>query len=598
MLTTEESQMANTPTTDLTDYWTDNNNGTSADTAWTELSNYSQGSTPSLDEEAFLQGSNATSQQISANKTGAASGLDYAGTDPAGFVDNTDVFFCWWLFLFPSALNPYNETVSQTAPTQNTPGTASGFFIGIGSSDADINWYAVGGSDFGRYPYGGWQNVAIDPQKSASFTDGTPTASTYSTIGYLPNVISAPSRGQSLVCDAIRWGRGLIQYTGGSPAGTFDDIATENDSTTNRWGLFQAQSGSYLFKGKLELGTTASSLLFSDDSVNINIDDTRQVYSGFNVIEINNASSNITLTSVNISKLKYIDSLAFDNSKGIFLVNDGATVSIDSCTFSDMDTFTFGTNSTTTSSTFNRCGQITQGGSTITDCTISETTADVAVVVSGTNAADVQNITGCTFVGDNTSHAVNLGTITTNSSVSWNNEFDTTTYAATNQAQNATSNPGDSEVILVNVNTGVTLTINVAASVTNSPTYRNTGPGTVVIAVSYDFVVRNIRRYSELRIFREENDASKSWTEVAGVETLDHPTSTSVNNLVGIANTADGTFFRATYQHDGTWGNTVIVVMGDPTLGSTRWQYYKADYELAAENESFQVQQIVDRNKI
>lgn len=478
--------MANTPTTDLTDLYTD------GVTNWAELASYGAGATPSLETEAFLQGLNCVSQQIASNKTGAASGMDYSATDPTGFVDGTDVFFFWWLFLFPSALNPYNETVGQTAPGTNSPGTASGFFIGIGSSTTNHDWYAVGGSDFGRYPYGGWQNVAIDPGQSASWTDGPPAASTYTNFGFLPNVSSAPSRGQSLVADAIRWGRGLIQYTGGSPAGTFEDIATTNDTTTNRWGLFQKAGGSYLFKGKLELGTTASSLLFSDTNKTINIDDTRQVYTGFNVIEINNAASDITLQNITITKLKYIDSLAFDNSKGNFLVNDGATLDMDGCTFSDMNTFTFGSGCDVATTAFLRCSTVTQSGAIINACDFINSTAASSLV-----ANNLSNITGaCTFESDGSNHAIEF-TGTVPSSYTWNHT--TTGYAAGSlgvEGTDFTAGSTGNETFYINPSSAdsTAITITVPSGITTPSIRRGANyTGTITVQVQAKTIDVNVK---------------------------------------------------------------------------------------------------------
>lgn len=474
--------MANTPTTDLTSLYTD---GT---TNWTELTNYGAGSAEALEEEAFLQGSNCVSQQIATNKTGAASGLDYSATDPGGFVDGTDVFFFWWLFLFPSALNDYNETVGQTAPSQNSPGTASGFFIGIGSSATNHDWYAVGGADYGRYPYGGWQNVAIDPGQSASWTDGPPATSTYTNFGFLPNVISAPSRGQSLVVDAIRWGRGLIQYTGGSPAGTFDDIADTNDTVTNRWGIFQRGAGSFLFKGKLELGTTASSLLFDASNRNINIDDTRQVYTGFNVIEINNASSDITWTNISITKLKYLDALAFDNSKGNIVVNNGATFDVVDCTFTDMNTFDFGSSSTTVSGTiFRRCALVTTNGAVLTSCDFIQTTAASAVTVSS-----FSEIITSTFQSDGSSHAIEL-TGTVPSTYTWNH---VTSGYATGSTGTITPTSTGNETLYINpaVADSTNITITVPSGIT-LPSIRVGAnyTGTVVVQIQQKTIDVNVK---------------------------------------------------------------------------------------------------------
>ena len=78
-------------------------------------------------------------------------------------------------------------------------------------------------------------------------------------------------------------------------------------------------------------------------------------------------------------------------------------------------------------------------------------------------------ITGCTFNSNGTGHAVDLGTISANQTLNWDNND--TDYAAAN---GATGN----ETILVSVDSGVTLTINVSDTGT-VPTYYNTGLGTV-----------------------------------------------------------------------------------------------------------------------
>lgn len=458
--------MANTPTTDLTDIWTESVTG------WTELSLYGAGAAPVVDTEVYIQGLNCVSQQVATNKTGLASGMDYAGTNPTAFVDGTDLFFFWINFLFPNSLRTYDDATTTSL---------AGYYIGIGSSDGNHNWWAVTGSDFARNPYGGWINVAIDPQQTPQFTDGTPTTSVYSSFGFLPNILSAPSRGQSNCADAIRWGRGTIEYTGGAPAGTFTDIATTNDLVANRWGLFTSQQGSYLYKGLLRLGTAASSLLFSDSDKSIFVDDTRKVYASFNRIEIRNSGSNITWENINIVKLKYIPALSFI-SRGQFEVVDNATVSFTGCSFTDMDTFIFngGTNpNNLNDTTFRRCNAVTQGGAILDGCTFEESTAVSALVISGTNAADVNNVTNCFFISAGTGNAVDLGTIS--SSVSRNWDGHSLTGYGTGSTGSVTGTQGSaSSAIRVNVNTGITLTINVINGAT-LPTIQNTGPGTVVV---------------------------------------------------------------------------------------------------------------------
>ena len=450
--------MANTPTSDLTSLYTDGTGG------WGELQSYGTGSAPALEEEAFLQGNNCVSQQIATNKTGAASGINYSTTSPAGFLNTDpgigrDVFFFWWLFLFPSALNDYNETVGQTAPSQNSPGTASGFFIGIGSAGNNHDWYAVGGADYGRYPYGGWQNVAIDPQRIPSWTDGPPNQTSYTNFGFLPNVVSAPSRGQSLVVDAIRWGRGLIQFTGGSPAGTFDDIADTNDTVTNRWGLFQRTSGGYLWKGRLELGTTGASLLFTDSNKNILIDDTRQVYDTFNQIIIFNAGSVVTWTNISISKLKYIDTLSFDNAKGrIAVIN--ATFTATDCTFTDMDTFSFNSTSTVSGTIFRRCDQVSQNSASITSCVFTNSTATASLI-----ANSLSDIVTCTFVSDGSNHAI----LTSDVPATYTWEHETSGYATGSlgvEGIDFTAGTTGNETLSIDANSSQDIVITVPSGIT------------------------------------------------------------------------------------------------------------------------------------
>ena len=575
--------MANTPTTELTSLYIDSTTG------WSELSSYSTGGAPSLEEEAYLQGNNAVSQQIAANKTGAASGLDYSATSPAGFVDvdagfGRDVFMFWWLFLFPSALNDYNETTGQTAPSQNSPGTGSGFFIGIGSSTTNHDWYAVGGADYGSYPYGGWQNVAIDPQVTPSFTDGPPAQTTYTNFGFLPNVISAPSRGQSLVVDAIRWGRGLIQYTGGAPAGTFDDIADTNDTVANRWGLFQRGNGGFLFKGRLELGTAASSLLFTDSNKNIFIDDTRQVYAGFNEIIISNASSDVSWTNISITKLKYLDALAFDNSKGSIEVVSSAPFTCTDCTFTDMNTFQFGTAATVSGTVFRRCSTVTQNGASITSSTFVNTTGDSALVSTVTTA---DSISQCNFVGDGTSHAVQLGSVTSSEGITWNSTH--TGYAGTSAGPSASTTSGDSETILVNVASGQTLTISVSG-IGVAPTVRNTGAGTISIVSAKTLTVNNIQVNTELRLYSYTDLADpNTYTELGGIESVG--TVTGGDN--GFTTPVLANEVYSTTLSYNTAGGDIPVILVAHALTS---EFFRETLILnSTDNTSFTVFQIADR---
>jgi hypothetical protein len=90
-------------------------------------------------------------------------------------------------------------------------------------------------------------------------------------------------------------------------------------------------------------------------------------------------------------------------SKGAFQVIDNATVIHNSCTFIDMTTFGYLSNSTITSTTFRRCALITQGGSILSKCVIINSPAPIAVTTTTPN-----RITDCVFTSVGTGHGIQI----------------------------------------------------------------------------------------------------------------------------------------------------------------------------------------------
>jgi hypothetical protein len=453
---------------------------------WTELASpYNAGGTPAADGENYIQGSDCRSQS-----TGTKSGLVFSILFDYGsnLTFNTDdVVLMWQFYAVGANLQPY----------------ASGglrMVIALDISNADV--YAVGGADYGRNPYGGWQNVVADPTKAADYTIGAGNGTSYRYFGSMPNTIAAISKGTPHAVDAIRYGRAEIKAIDGdgtSGYATFLQMAEYNDLNTataytysndtdgyNRFGMFQFQFGTYLWKGLQSFGDATNSVDFRDANRTIVVDDTPAAYAAFNKIEINHASSNVEWTAISITAL---DSTGL--SIGQFEMVDNATVTKIACTFTDMSTFIYQSNATCTDTIWRRCGQTTQGGATLTDSTFDESAASVALVSTTSTIGDV---TGCTFNSDGTGHAVNLGTVSATTSMTWDNF--TSGYAATN---GSTGN----ETILVNVASGQILTINVTDRAT-SPTYYNTGTGTVSIVAgqkSFKFTVSPSITGYEWRIY-------------------------------------------------------------------------------------------------
>jgi hypothetical protein len=271
------------------------------------------------------------------------------------------------------------------------------------------------GSD--SYPYGGWRNLATgdpaDSEVSPDTTVGSPST-TKQYFGWAFNApIDVPGKGNPYKVDAVRYGRcEIICINGDATAyGTAAGMAQENDYNDgtngyNRWGLFQAIDGGYLWKGLMSLGTAATVVDFRDSAVAINIEDTKHTTKNFNKIEINNSGSRVDWTGYTFSALG-------TKSPGRLEVVDNADVNLDGCTFNDMDTFIFQSNSAVLDSAFVRCGQITHGGAVMNGSSVSgyEGTADTSALIYNETVNPVGEMDNMTFTrGAALTHAIEFGT--------------------------------------------------------------------------------------------------------------------------------------------------------------------------------------------
>jgi len=302
------------------------------------------------------------------------------------------------------------------------------------------------------------------------------------------------------------------------------------------------------------------------------------------------AMNNITTitfgTNNTINRANFNDITTFSTGSSTFTNNVLSTITTanistaaSGCTFNSVTTPNV--TGALTNCTFNESGEvdISTGGGTLTSCAFTNTTAAIALTV-----ADLNDIDDLSFTGDNTSHAVDLGTISASISRSWNHTV-VSGYAGTSVANNATSTAGDSEAILVNVASGQTLTINVAAGIT-PPTYRNTGPGTVSIVQSVNFIVSNVIDESEVDIIDRDTG-----TQLATVETIG-ASPTGVSNLTIASDPNNAGRFQATYTYSGADApiNAKIVVM------NFDYQHYAQNVTLGTSDGGLLVSQIIDRN--
>jgi hypothetical protein len=410
--------------------------------SWTNLN-----ALTSAETDFFIQGTACTSATI---KVGVGGLMDNNG---AGFTIPTDgAVLTWAYFWAPGVLDTEANGGIRTM---------------IGSSQAAFYWVSHGGSD--TWTYGGWLCLAMaDPSGITVNTVGSPTGTRqYSGWGY--KALAVPARGYPFGIDAIRYGRCTIQVTqggaiggGSSTYGTFAEIAEFNDKNTtaartgftlldsgyHRLGIFQYQDGAYKWQGQLLLGTSGTAVDFRDSNRSITILDTKHVTANFNLIEVQNASSRVDWTGISITKVGTV-------AKGRFLATDNADINFESCTFTDMDTFVFKSNSAINNTVFRRCGQVTGGGANFDKCIFDSTTAAAAVVVS-----DLGLLDNCSFTSDGSSHGVEL---TTAGSYTWTGTG--TGYDSGTTGSPVTPTSTGNEFIYVSATTG-TVDISVATGAT------------------------------------------------------------------------------------------------------------------------------------
>ena len=369
-------------------------------TGWVELTGtdgdgyaYSAQNSPAYTDASnpFIQGSYAVTQATPVGNAMASLGYNSGGIT----VPLDGAIFLWQNFNAPLSMGTYAQ---------------GGQRIAAGSGLNDFKVWKVGGNDKDNNPYGGFVNHVINPTVAADKTAGTPTG-VLNYVAAAAYVVTGTASGQTHQCDIIRYGRGasIFEFGDGTLGyATIDGYATKNDLQANRWGLIQKLFGGYLFKGKMQLGSLTNAVYFNDADRIILVQWTPKVTQKFNTVEILNAASTVSMT-----RLQFVTLDPSTASRGNWVNTANALLTLTSCTFSDLYTFVFGSNSTLTSCIFNRCNQITQASAVITGCTFNKSDS-ASTIISNT----VSLITNCNFTSGGSNHAVQA---TTAGNYDWNN---------------------------------------------------------------------------------------------------------------------------------------------------------------------------------
>ena len=419
-----------------------------ATTNWVEMTGRTSGGAVDLEDRAHLQGSYAISQSTGV-ATARTVGLqvDYLSNISwtSGFV-----FLMWQYWQAPKAIGIWAD---------------GGMRIGVGSTAGNVKLWNAQGNDYGRNPYGGWSNTAVDPTYAYDELIGAPVDGAYRIFCSAPYLLLAVSKGNPHCVDAIRYGRGLlkIEYGESGAYGTFAGMATANDADLARWGLFSLQMGTYLWKGLMSIGTDTNAVNFIDSNRSIIVDDCPRTYLAFNRIEIRNASSVVTLSNISFKNLGTL-------SPGQLEVIANATISMDGCSFQDMNTFIFQSNCSITNTTFKSCALITSGGGIYTGSKVLTSTVAADASALGWNSATNPDgkLDNMTFSkGTNAHHAIDFGTSASTT---------ITLRGITFTGFNALNEQNDSVLYISNITDTITIQ---CIGCTGTVTYKRAGSNTV-----------------------------------------------------------------------------------------------------------------------
>ena len=479
---------------------------------------------PSVNDEVYIQGSNSVTRLVRSNTGGTQVAL--AAESSSQTITTTDPrhFYVWI----------YNLANSSADIAAN-----GGYriYLAGNANENSYDMYYVGGSD--ELPGGGWKCYVASLRQS-----GADTAGTFGGEANLPSTVTHAgaqstiktgvtiSRFANFALDSMFIGVGLTVYNGdsGAPAGitSFTDV---NDSELNRYGVCEKTSSGASIQGKLGIGlddASTTDTYYSDSDIvilnpnkNPNSPTNLNTLSDFTGISIQGGLTTAFFTNVFFNSVDSYDKGYFSCSEG---TNEPATVELDGCTFQNWGTTTLSGFTTATNTTWINCEAITLNTGTLDNCTV-ETGIGGTYVFAGSTP---NNISNTSFIGGGTGggHAIE---------VTASGSYDFTNNTFTNFGGNNT----DDAAIHIN-GAGLDVTFNITGNdATAAPTYKLTGVGaTVAFNASVTVNVTGLpitpapQDATEIRVLVAGQDLFATSTGIgttnpsAGIGTESHRTST------------------------------------------------------------------------
>jgi hypothetical protein len=361
-----------------------------------EAYNANGGPTGEDPDYPYIQGSFSVTQDCT--KDTSVGSLCYNNAGGTGGHGTDGAYFVWQNYMVASNIGTYAQ---------------GGFRIIVGHGLGDFNVWYVGGVDKAPYPYGGWNCNVVNTTVTRDNWAGTHNG-TEQYIGSGVYIVTGSSKGEVHNCDAIRYGRGSSIFEYGEAANycTIAGFAAENDNSSYRWGLIQETSGGYLWQGRMQLGSAGNAVDLRDSNRIVFVKWTPKVTANFNTIEVLNAGSNIEMTG-----FQFICLDTSSASRGRWITTNDATIVLTNCTFIDMSTFTFDSNTVADTCTWKSCAQVNPGGGDLSNSFVLESSvtgggADGGGALLWNDSGDPDTkLDGMTFTkGAGSHHAIEFGT--------------------------------------------------------------------------------------------------------------------------------------------------------------------------------------------
>jgi len=365
----------------------------------------------------------------------------------------------------------------------------NGMRVRIGSGSGAYHDYVVAGSSakipaLQEYPAkGGFILVPIDPNIVAyrNSTSGSPALASGDYYALVGAFASASAKAENIGLDALDLGTGLT--LDGTGVALVDFVNYDEGTSTNRFGYATVLAdGVYQAFGTWTMASATATTITDTTRVGVIFADGLFAagWSGL-AFDLQNASTAISISN---KDWKSLGSTAVEDTRAIVNVTGtSGSLTLDYSVFTNLASITFTSGVTFDNNTVLTSEVITQSGATITNNTFSgsvNVTTEALITVD-----DLSLVTDNYFEGDGTGYAINLGTISSSTTLTWDNTFNTSNFAA---VDGSTGN----EVIKVNyTDTGSALVINVATGA-DAPTAHNTGAGTVTIQVGYTLTLTDV----------------------------------------------------------------------------------------------------------